>query len=160
MTVAAQAREETPAPVAPPEEVVTVRRFCLPDLQTHGLWLYEKLQPKFPHISQQYLTAWIRGAIETNQYYFVCTDKAAGIAQANHRPLVPQPYVDVIFVHSIDDSDRGHEPAIYQAMERWGKGLGAFEMNYGDDLKADQITAIKSSGSNLHKIYTYFSPID
>lgn len=158
MTDAPQTIEKPPETV---EEVVTVRRFNLPDLERHGLWLFEKLQDQFKnlHIAQNHMTAWIRGAIETNTFYFICTDKSVGMAQANHRPLISQPYVDVIFVHSMDENDTSHEPAIYQAMERWGRGMDAFELHYGD-LKAHQVVAVKKSGVELLKIYHYFTPID
>ncbi len=158
MTTAAQTIEK---PAETVEEVVTVRRFNIPDLEKHGLWLFEKLQEQFKELqlAPTHLTAWIRGAIETNSYYFVCTDKAVGLAQANHRPLTPRPYVDVIFVHSMDQSDISHEPAIYQAMQRWGKGMGAFELNYGE-LRPDQVAAVKRSGVDLLKLYTFFTPID
>lgn len=153
------AAQKTEAPPEVQHDVVTVRRFGLADLQTHGLWLYEKLQARFPHVAQQHLTAWIRGAIETNQFFFVCTDKAVGMAQSNHRPLEPTAFVDVVFVESLDDADRSHEPAIYGEMTRWGKGMGASELNYGE-LTNDQIAAIKASGVDLYKLPHYFSPID
>lgn len=157
MTVATAQKTELPAEM--PQEVVSVRRFGLPDLQTHGLWLYEKLQKRFPHVAQSHLTAWICGAIETNQFFFICTDKAVGMAQANHRPLEPVPFVDVVFVESIDAADRSHEPAIYRDMTRWGKSMNASELNYGE-LTPEQITAIKGSGADLYKLPHYFTPID
>jgi len=157
MTTAAAQKTEPQAEEA--QEVVTVRRFGLPDLQTHGLWLYEKLKKRFPHVAQSDLTAWIRGAIETNQFFFICTDRAVGMAQSNHRPLEPVPFVDVVFVESLDDTDRSHEPAIYRDMTRWGKSMGAGELNYGE-LTAEQITAIKASGAVLYKLPHYFSTID
>ncbi len=160
MAAVAQTQEK-PQDEAPVQEVVTVRRFNLPDLERHGLWLYEKLQEQFKHlnVTPGHLTAWIRGAIETNSYYFVCTDKSVGMAQANHRPLTAQPYVDVIFLHSLDPSDISHEPAILNAMKGWGKGMSAFELNYGD-LRPEQVAAVKKTGVDLYKIYTYFTPID
>lgn len=155
----ATATQKTEKPDEAPAPVVTVRRFGLNDLQTHGLWLYEKLQKRFPHVEQGHLTAWIRSAIETNQFFFVCTDKAVGMAQSNHRPLDPVPFVDVVFVESLDDTDRSHEPVIYKDMARWGKSMGAGELNYGE-LNGEQITAIKASGVDLYKLPHYFSPID
>ena len=157
--MATAAAQKTELQIEEPQEVVSVRRFGLPDLQTHGLWLYEKLQKRFPHVAQGHLTAWIRGAIETNQFFFICTDKAVGMAQANHRPLEPVPFVDVVFVESIDAADRSHEPAIYKDMTRWGKSMNASELNYGE-LTGEQIAAIKASGADLYKLPHYFTPID
>jgi len=139
--------------------VVSVRRFNLPDLSIHGLWLHDRLKDKYPHVSEQYLAAWIRGAIETNQYLFICTEKAVGLAQANHRPLEPKPFVEEIFVFTMEDGDLSHLAAIYREFKRWGKGMDASEIVFGELTDARQ-SDIKKGVGDLYVLKHYFSPID
>ena len=56
-----------------------MRRFVLPDLDTHGHWLIPRLMAAYPQLSQRYLIGWIRNLLYDNSFLFLFQDHGVAL---------------------------------------------------------------------------------
>ena len=116
------------APQKKPIPDIICRRFNLPDMSEMGLWLFKRLESRYPTAPDSTFSGWLRGAMESNEYHFVRTDNAVGLAQIYRLPLDPQAHLTEVFV-LVKDQDALPEGAeIYRAFKRWGESMGADEI--------------------------------
>lgn len=120
-----------------------VRRFGINDVQDMGLWILECLKPDYPHLTEQTLAGWLRGCMENNEYCFVRTANAVGLAVRGSKTLESRPTVDEVFVLA----RAGHNDeagAIYGQFRSWAKGINASEMHvgYNSDFTLAKIKAV------------------
>ena len=115
-----------------PRVSFTARRFQLPDFNDMGrIWLLDRLAGRWKHWQPPHLLGWLRGVVGQDEYFFIRTDHAAGLAQVIMDRLYPAPVVKEIFVVCHDRKIPEHVAeaiSIYQDICRWAKTLGACEV--------------------------------
>ena len=117
-----------------------VHRFGLPDLETMGAWLVERLRVRYPHLPEHYIAPWLRGAMETNDNLFIRTTDTVLLARRNQQALDNQPYVEEVFCF-IRNGAEAEAPSLYAMLKNWSTGLSATEIrvDYNSDLSLDMI---------------------
>jgi hypothetical protein len=105
-----------------------VRRFVLPDLDTHGHWLIPRLMAAYPQQSQRYFIGWIRNLLYDNSFLFLFQDHGVALFQMTPvYSLTPPGVVMERFVFMKDGhQDEGAE--FYVEAMRWAKSLSAKEV--------------------------------
>lgn len=106
-----------------------VRRFEIPDLDTHAAWLLPRLQQAFPHLNDRALVGFLRGIVYNNEYLFLYQTDAVALAQVmSEHTLQPKKAVWERFVWIRDAQDKAQQAAgafMYDRFRDWAKGLGA-----------------------------------
>lgn len=147
MNVAAKKQEpEIPAVKIP--EHFNSRRFYLPDISDKGLWLVERLRARYPHLQDNNIVGWLRGAIDSNEYLFIRTEHAFAMAQMMRETLSPHPIVFERFMLHEEGTTK-EETALYLAeakylygeMMKWAANVGAREVvvEQWTDVKTEDI---------------------
>lgn len=102
----------------------TLRRFALPDLDTHGLWLLPRLEAAFPHLNQRFLLGWIRNLLYDNANLFLFQDHSVALFQlTNIYSLAPKPEIIERFVFCQEGFAK-EASNFYEEVARWAKPQG------------------------------------
>lgn len=102
----------------------TLRRFALPDLDTHGLWLLPRLETSFPHLNQRYFLGWIRTLLYDNSNLFLFQDHSVALFQlTNIFSLAPKPEIIERFVFCQEGFQK-EASNFYEEVVRWAKPQG------------------------------------
>jgi hypothetical protein len=147
------------APVLPPIDLnVRTRRFELGDLTTLGIWLISRLRERYPHLDERTIAGFLRGLITSNEHLFLATidehgkpTGVVGLAQMVRDSLDPVPWIREIFVLAQEVENRNlaveEGPAIYAAIDRWAKTVGAKEIEVETIMKLHDVPreAIKAA---------------
>ena len=83
--------------------VIVTRRFSMADLEPFGVWLHGRLKDRWVTLTERMFPTFVKDWMGSNEYLFLCTKHAVGLAQVYHEPMDPQPYVREIFVFVKDD---------------------------------------------------------
>lgn len=122
---------------------IVIRRVGGEDLTRMQQWLVPLIQEHWgdaPNVGT--VNNWIRGWQMSNEFCFVCTDMAVGLAQVTHDPQDPTPVIEEVFLFC----QRGGEAdgvEIYNHWVRWGKGMRALEFRFsrGKGAPIDRLKA-------------------
>lgn len=113
----------TPSPALP--LLTASRRFDIPDLDRHGLWLLPRLKQKYPHLNDRGLLSWIRNIVFVNDWHFICQDTGVALAQCvSAHTLSPKPIIQehFVWVQNKDDKEQVAAAAcFYTDFARWAK---------------------------------------
>ena len=102
----------------------TLRRFALPDLDTHGLWLLPRLETSFPQVNQRYFLGWIRNLLYDNSNLFLFQDHSVALFQlTNIFSLAPKPEIIERFVFCQEGFQK-EASNFYEEVVRWAKPQG------------------------------------
>ena len=126
-----------------PPPITVVHRFALPDLETMGAWLVERLRATYPHLPEHYIAPWLRGAMESNDNLFIRSDDAVLLARRNQRALDNRPYVEEVFCFVRNGAtDEGAN--LYRELRRWSQGLNVTEIwvDYNSDVPLVRIEQV------------------
>jgi len=109
--------------IAAPDPAI-IRRMELPDLTQLQDWLAFRLHERHPEAAAAEIKGFLRNCIYSNEWWFVRTEQACGLAQLIRLPLEPQPVVQDFFVfmrqHDENDIEAPEQAAsIYPAMASW-----------------------------------------
>lgn len=111
-----------PANIAP-----VVRRFQVPDLDTHGAWMLPRLQATFKHLNDRALVGFLRGLINSNEYLFLFEPDSVGLAQVvRSHSLQPKPVVWERFVWARvpDNAEMQAKAAfMYDHFRQWARSM-------------------------------------
>jgi hypothetical protein len=109
---------------------IIVTRFVMPDMQKYGQWLLDALREKWP-LDERNIYSFLRGCMESREFFFVKTDHAVGLAQITHSPLSAVADVTEIFV-KVEDRRRleyvREGAGLYGEFRRWAKSMSAREL--------------------------------
>ena len=110
-------------------DAIRARRFELPDLDTHAKWVLPRLLAAYPHLNERSVLNWLRAILYNNEYMFLYTDHAVGLAQvvAGHT-LAPKSVVQerFVWVENKDDKQQISDAAqFYTHFHIWATHLGA-----------------------------------
>lgn len=121
--------------VAEVEEVhvpVTVRRFGVADLSSHGPWIMKRLIPLFPDMPERWIGSWLAGLINNNEHLFLYQPHAIALAQVVSTPgLRPGKMVQERFVWVEDKTDKEqlrYAADFYDHFHEWARSLSAERM--------------------------------
>lgn len=104
--------------VPPPPPVV--RRVTPTDFEQTAGWVIPMIQEDFGGPSSMLVYRWMRSWATDNQFSFVCTDNAVGLAMLANDPLVPVPTVQEIFLYVRPGRQYKHEGLeIYKHFAAW-----------------------------------------
>jgi len=110
-------------PDAPLKEVAPSRRFQMPDIDTHGRWIMDRLLKVYPHKTERELLTWLRGLVYNNEFLFLYRDNGVALACVSRsHPLMPA-HIQEIFVIA----KPGYEieaVGFYDDIAEWGKRQG------------------------------------
>lgn len=130
---------------AAPADTQPSRRFQIPDLDTHGRWIIERLLKVYPHQTERNLIGFLRGIIADNGYLFLYQDCGVALATvAKTNPLLPKSHVEEIFVWVAP----GHQPdegaVFYEDFSRWTKhhGLDLLIVEVASDVPHETIRTV------------------
>lgn len=123
--MAAEALKVAPTLVVPD---APVRRFELPDLDTHAKWFLPRLLKEFPHLNERSAIGFLRGIIYSNEFLFLFQDHAVALAQMMQSGgLEAEPIIWERFVWVEDPTNVAHKQAaasFYDRFSKWAKQLG------------------------------------
>jgi len=104
--------------------ISTMRRFALPDLDTHGGWILARLKQSFSHLNDRMILGWIRSLLYDNANLFLFQDHGVALFQlTNVYSLAPKPVIIERFVFVMEGyAKEGAE--FYAEAARWGKSQG------------------------------------
>ncbi len=74
------------------------RRFFGSDLEEMGPWLLTRLKAKYANLNELNYVGFFRGCMSGNEWLFLRTDHAVGLANLRYEPLNPVAYVEEVFV--------------------------------------------------------------
>lgn len=134
------------AQVVPPPvkvlELPVVRRFQLPDFDTHAAWLLPRLLKLCPHMNERAMVSYLRGVLYEQDYLFLFQDNAVALAQViTHHGFAAQPILWERFVLAREPKYAASAVAMYAEFERWGKmkGLSVMIVEEATDVPHDII---------------------
>lgn len=122
---------------------VAVHRFDLGDIDRMGMWLVKRIREMFKDADDRTVIGWMRSCIQSNEYMFLCSEDAVGLAVMLREPLHRQPIVDEIFV--VVRNGATHEGvAIYREIKRWAGAVGArrCQVRVEGDVPRDMIKTV------------------
>lgn len=129
------APQAAPAPV--PLFNTATRRFDIPDLDRHGLWLLPRLKQKYPHLNDRGILSWIRNIVFVNDWHFICQDTGVALAQCiSAHTLSPKPIIHEHFVWVQDKTNEAQIKAaamFYEDFKRWAGHVDAGVMIIEED---------------------------
>lgn len=116
-------------PLAPPPVLFAeVRRFELPDLDTHAKWFMPRFLREFPHLNERSAIGFLRGIIYSNEFLFLFQEKGVALAQAmGSGGLEADPIIWERFVWVEDPTDTAQQQAaafFYVRFIKWAEGMG------------------------------------
>lgn len=116
-------------------QLTDIRRFQIPDLNTHGAWLLLRLEQSFG-LSERQSATWLRSLIYSNDSLFLFQPDAVALAQAETiNTLQPKPVVRERFVWCRDREDKEQQKQaarFYELFVDWAKHQGADIMLVGE----------------------------
>jgi hypothetical protein len=100
----------------------SIRRFELPDLDRHGIWLIRRLIAAYPHLQERQVLGWLRGLVYNNEYLFLAQEHSVALAQAV-RPdaLTPRTVVIEKFVWAQAPEYVEEAARFYERLLVWAK---------------------------------------
>lgn len=130
------------------------RRFDIPDLDRHKMWLLPRLYKAYPHLNERSLIGWLRSVIYSNEYLFLFQDDAVALAQCmSAHTMQPKPVVEerFVFVRDIESKEQAEAASeFYTQFAVWAKHHGAEVVIVEEmsDVPHEQI------GKKLGRIFT------
>ncbi len=116
----------------PPLDVLSLRRFQLPDLDRHRGWLIGRIKTAFPHLHEATMVGWLRATIYNNEFLFLFQNNSVALFQVvSAHSLSPAPAVEerFVFCEKPDDVDHQRQAAqFYVEAQRWAFHHGADAM--------------------------------
>ncbi len=110
-------------------DATTVRRFDLVKLNSHGRWVLPRLMEVYPHLTERSAAGWLATLVNNNEFLFLETDDAVGLAQAVQAHMLQQkPIVQEHFVFCRERENKEHRTqaaGMYDRFAAWAKSLGA-----------------------------------
>ena len=105
-------------------EISTLRRFALPDIDTHGAFLLTRLKTAYPHLNDRFILGWIRTLLYDNANLFLYQDHSVALFQlTNIYSLAPKPEIIERFVFCQEGFQK-EGGAFYAEVARWAKPQG------------------------------------
>lgn len=116
----------------PPVDISTLRRFEIPDLYKHQGWMIPRLKKAYPHLNDQNIIGWLKGAIYSAEYFFRFQNNSVALFQAiSVNALAAVPVIQEIFVFCEDKDDVAHQEQaaqFYVDAQTWAQHHGASAM--------------------------------
>jgi hypothetical protein len=111
-------------PEPEPEIRSSLRRFALPDLDTHGAWILARLKNAYPNLTDRNILGWIRTLLYDNANLFLYQDHGVALFQLTSvYSLAPKPVIIERFVFVMEGyAKEGAE--FYAEAARWAKPQG------------------------------------
>lgn len=111
---AAEAFDTTPVPRAKVQRVTNV------DIDRCAAWVIPMIQEDFGGPAPELIHRWMRTWSIDNQFSFVCTENAVGLAMLVYDPLSPMPVVQEMFLYVRQGRQFKHEGLeIYKHFAGW-----------------------------------------
>ena len=127
----------------------TVRRFALPDLDTHGAWLLPRLLQTYPHLNDRMILGWIRNLLYDNANLFLFQDNSVALFQLTSiYSLAPKPEIIERFVFCKE----GHAKEganFYEEVARWAKSQGVERIRVEEQSDVPHELIAKAIGSRI-----------
>lgn len=108
---------------------VPVSRFSLADFPECEEYLRDRLISAIPQISLMNYRSWMTSWINSNEHLFLKAPNAIGLAGIAYDPMEPRPVIQMIFLFCEGNEHLSQVIKIVREWERWGKTLGARELN-------------------------------
>lgn len=112
-----------------------IRRVGLADLDVMREWLIKRMQERYTDATAPQIMGFLRGCVNSNEYWFVQTDHACALAQITRRALERQPVAVEIFVFRREEEDEEEAAELYPRMCSWAANLDASRLevdNFSD----------------------------
>jgi hypothetical protein len=135
---AAELRTDAILPIEP-------RRFTVPDLETHGQWLFDRLCETHKHMTPRVAGNFLRGIVYANDFMFLFLPGAVALAQTSRDVTFdPIPVVRERFVWCRERrNELQHEQALqfYDEFAKWARHQGCETMYVleSSDVPAEKV---------------------
>ena len=111
---------------------VEPRRFTVPDLETHGPWLLDRMCEVHKHMSPRVAGNFLRGLVYANDFMFLFLPGAVGLAQVSRDiSFDPIPVVRERFVWCRDRRNEEYQAqalTLYDEFAKWARHQGCETM--------------------------------
>ena len=102
----------------------SLRRFALPDIDTHGGFLLTRLKTAYTHLNDRFILGWIRTLLYDNANLFLYQDHSVALFQlTNIYSLAPKPEIIERFVFCQEGFQK-EGGAFYAEVKQWAKSQG------------------------------------
>lgn len=116
----------------PPVDTSALRRFEIPDLYRHQGWMIPRLKAAYPHLNDQNIVGWLKGAVYSAEYCFRFNLNSVALFQAvSVNMLASAPAIQEIFVFCEDAKNTEHQrqaAQFYVEAQTWAQHHGAAAM--------------------------------
>ena len=141
------------------EKFEGIRRFAIPDLQTHGGWVLNRLQKIYPHLHEVALASYLQSMVDNNDFLFLYQPNSIALVQLERGYTVsPRPVVRERYVFARDPGNSEHvaeAATFYDHIKQWARHLEV-EFVILSDMSDVPIDKIKMYlGKTFEKQVTY-----
>lgn len=120
----------------------TIHRVFGENFETYAQWIAPLIQQAWGNPPMGTVFGWMRMWALSNEYSFVGTQNAAGLAQLVHDPMCPNPRVEEVFLFVRNDAtEEGLD--IYRHWSKWMATMRADEFRF-NHVQGAPISAIKT----------------
>ena len=111
-------------PTPEPIQTSSMRRFALPDLDTHGAWIMKRITSAYPNQTERSVAGWLRNLLYDNASLFLYQNSAVALFQVTsvyslaHKPIVIERFV---FVKEGPPSNLQEAAEFYSEAAKWSK---------------------------------------
>ena len=110
-----------------------VRRFEVPDVESHIAWLIKRVTTKYPHINERSVVGWLRGMVYLNEYLFLHLPNSVALFEAiRPSPFSPVTVVWERWVWAKDKDSIEEAIAFYPRAKQWAGHLDARSIIVGE----------------------------
>lgn len=136
-----------PEPIKPPEVDTTtpafgeITPFTAADIPVWGEWLLARIQERWPQWERASLHGRLMGFASSNQFLFVKTGEAVGLAAIAHEPMDSTPFVREVFLFITNPDANKDALKIITEFKRWSQTIRAKRLDLwiASDLARDEV---------------------
>lgn len=124
---------------------ISPRRFTVPDLETHGPWMFDRMCETYKHMTPRTAGNFLRGIVYANDFMFLFLPGAVALAQTSRDiTFDPIPVVRERFVWCKERrNEMQHELALqfYDEFAKWARHQGCADMYVleSSDVPAEKV---------------------
>ena len=106
-------------------------RFFIADIDRVGTWLVKRIRERYAFMDERQILTWLRSVMSSNEWLFIKTQHAVGLANMQRMPMRMVPFVQEVFVLIMDANEESQIEEglnIYRHFRKWADSMSASEL--------------------------------